>query len=188
MKWRLIELETHDAQTNMAVDQAVYEQVALGNQPPTIRFYKWLPSAVSIGAYQSHKDIDLEACKHFNVQYVRRMTGGRAVFHDKKDLTYSVIAPIRVFGYSIKNAYSKICLLVMNALSDMGIDSEIKNKNDIVVGGRKISGNAAKAMEEGIYLQHGTIVYDLDMGVMPKILKVEPELIKKKVTLFKLNL
>lgn len=182
MKWRLIELEAYDAAMNMAVDQAIYESVAMERQLPTIRFYKWLPSSVSIGVYQSHDDIGLEACRDSGIQCVRRMTGGRAVFHDKRDLTYSVIAPIRSFNYSIDSAYMEICSWIISALDEIGIKSMIKDKNNIVVDGRKISGNAAKAMEHGIYLQHGTVIYGIDHDVMPKALKVEPELVKERVT------
>ena len=88
MKWRLIEQEAYDAAANMAIDQAICESVALEKELPTIRFYKWLPSSVSIGAYQNHSDIDLAACKKFGIGCVRRMTGGRAVFHDKNNFTY----------------------------------------------------------------------------------------------------
>jgi len=109
MNWRLIEQKPYSAAMNMAIEHAVYESVANEREQPTIRFYKWLSSSVSIGAYQDYKDINLEACKKHSISVVRRMTGGRAVFHDKNDFTYSVIAPIRIFGYRIDNAYRQIC-------------------------------------------------------------------------------
>jgi len=182
MKWRLIEQSAYPAAMNMAIDHAVYESVANEREHPTIRFYRWKNSSVSIGAYQNPKEINLDACKKHNIGIVRRMTGGRAVFHDKIDFTYSVIAPIRVFGYSIENAYKEICSWIINALSDLGINAALENKNDIVVNGKKISGNAAKLMNKGIYLQHGTLVYDIDFDVMPQALNVSEDLIKERVT------
>ena len=182
MKWRLIEQESYPAAMNMAVDHAVYESVANGRELPTIRFYKWADSSVSLGAYQNPKEINLDACKKRNIGIVRRMTGGRAVFHDKADFTYSVIAPIRVFNYSIENAYRQICSWIINALSELGINAAIENKNDIIAGNKKISGNAAKTMDKGIYLQHGTLIYDIDFDVMPKILNISQDLVKEKVT------
>ncbi|MBI2541414.1 lipoate--protein ligase family protein [Candidatus Woesearchaeota archaeon] len=182
MKWRLIEQETYSAAMNMAIDHAIYESVANGRELPTIRFYRWKGNSVSIGAYQNPNEINIAACKKLNVPIVRRMTGGRAVFHDKADFTYSVIAPIRAFNYSIENAYRQICCWIVNALSDLGIDSSLENKNDIVVNGKKISGNAAKLMNNGVYLQHGTLIYDIDFEVMPKILNISEELVKEKVT------
>ena len=98
MKWRFIEEEAYSAPMNMAIDHAIYESVANGRELPTIRFYNWENDSVSIGAYQNPKEINLEACKKHNVDVVRRMTGGRAVFHDKADFTYSVIATIKAFN------------------------------------------------------------------------------------------
>jgi len=181
MKWRLIEQEAYPAAMNMAIDHAVYESVVNEREQPTIRFYKWKNSSVSIGAYQNPKEINLNACKKHSIGIVRRMTGGRAVFHDKDDFTYSVIAPIRAFNYSIENAYREICLWIINALNDFGIKATLENKNDIVVNGKKISGNAAKAMEKGIYLQHGTLVYDVDFDVMPQVLNITQDLAKEKI-------
>ncbi|MBI4143522.1 lipoate--protein ligase family protein [Candidatus Woesearchaeota archaeon] len=182
MNWRLIEQETYSAAMNMAIDHAIYESVANGRESPTIRFYKWLPSSVSIGAYQNSKEINLEACKKHNIGIVRRMTGGRAVFHDKMDFTYSVIAPIRVFNYSIENAYRQICSWIINSLGELGIKASLENKNDIMVDGKKISGNAAKAMDKGVYLQHGTLIYDIDMEMMPTALNISKEVVNEKVT------
>ena len=181
MKWRLIEQETYPAAMNMAIDHAVYESVANERENPTIRFYKWLNSSVSIGAYQNPKEINMDACKKHNIGIVRRMTGGRAVFHDKADFTYSVIAPIRAFNYSIENAYRQICSCIVNALSELGINAALENKNDIIVDGKKISGNASKAMEKGIYLQHGTLIYDVNFDVMPQVLNISQDLVKEKI-------
>ena len=182
MKWRLIEQASYSAAMNMAVDNAIYESVANGRENPTIRFYKWDKSSVSIGAYQNPKEINIDFCKKHKIDVVRRMTGGRAVYHDKDDFTYSVIAPIRVFGYSIEHAYREICSSIIKTLSDLGIKSALENKNDIIVNGKKISGNASKAMEKGVYLQHGTLIYGIDFEVMPEVLNISEDLIKEKVT------
>ncbi len=167
---------------NMAIDHAVYESVANGRENPAIRFYKWKNNSVSIGAYQNPKEINLEFCNKNRIEAVRRITGGRAVFHDKADFTYSVIAPIRVFGYSIKNAYEEICSCIINALKELDIKSALENKNDIIVDGKKISGNAAKTMDKGVYLQHGTLIYDIDFEIMPVALNISKDLIKERVT------
>ena len=181
MEWRLIEQDTYSAAMNMAIEHAVYESVAKARELPTIRFYKWINDSVSLGAFQHPWDINIDACKKYKVDIVRRMTGGRAVFHDKSDFTYSVIAPIKFFNYSIAGAYSQICSWIINALDELIINSKIENKNDIVVDGKKISGNAAKSMGNGIYLQHGTLVYDINFSIMPKVLNISEELAKSKI-------
>lgn len=182
MIWRLIEHEPYSAAMNMAIDHAVYESVANEREKPTIRFYGWSSPSVSIGAYQNAKEISLDLCKENNIDVVRRMTGGRAVFHDKADFTYSVVAPIRIFRYSLENAYKEICSCIINALQEIGINASLENKNDIMVDGKKISGNASKVMDKGIYLQHGTLIYDIDFEVMPKVLNISQETVQEKVT------
>jgi lipoate-protein ligase A len=182
MKWRLIEQEAYSAAMNMAIDHAIYESVANERELPTIRFYKWMPSSISIGAHQNPKEINLQGCKKHNIGLVRRVTGGRAVFHDKADFTYSVIAPIRIFSYSIENAYRQICSWIINALDEFDINATLESKNDIMIKGKKISGNAAKLMDKGIYLQHGTLIYDTDLKIMPMTLNISQELVKEKVT------
>ena len=93
--WRIIGLETREAFLNMALDEVCSEAVAARESLPTIRFYRWQPSAVSIGYFQSLEDeVAVDKCKEAGVDVVRRRTGGGAVFHDYEgEITYSVIAP-----------------------------------------------------------------------------------------------
>ena len=172
MKWRLVEINEHSAAMNMAIDHAIYESVANKRENPTIRFYRWKDNSVSIGAYQNHRELNLEFCRKSGIDVVRRMTGGRAVFHDKNDFTYSVTAPLKFFNFSITKAYNDICYCIIDALNSLGIRAELRNRNDIVVKGKKISGNAAKMLDKGVYMQHGTIVYDINPELNSKIMNV----------------
>ena len=182
MKWRLIEEEAYSASMNMAIDHAIFESVANGRENPTIRFYKWKNNSVSLGAYQNPKEINIDFCGKNNIEIVRRMTGGRAVFHSKNDFTYSVIAHIRIFDYKLYNAYAQICSCIINALEELGMNAALENKNDIIVNEKKISGNASKLMDKGIHLQHGTLVYDIDNKLMPLALNIEKDSVREKAT------
>ena len=123
MRWRFVELEARDACSNMAIDQAVMEGVAERLSEPTIRFYRWLPSAVSIGRFQSMKEeVDIGKCAELGISCVRRITGGGAVYHDYDgEITYSVIAPERCFPKGIRESYALICGWVVSGLSNIGI-------------------------------------------------------------------
>ncbi|MEW6070324.1 MAG: lipoate--protein ligase family protein, partial [Candidatus Thermoplasmatota archaeon] len=75
--WRLLLTGYKDAFTNMAIDEAILQLVAKGKSENTIRFFSWLPSAVSIGYFQSiNEKVDLESCRKNKVDVVRRITGG----------------------------------------------------------------------------------------------------------------
>jgi len=192
--WRLVELETHDAFMNMAIDEAVAEKVAENEVPATIRFYRWQPSAVSIGYFQSlHDEIAVGKCIAAGVDYVRRRTGGGAVFHDYEgEITYSIIAPENYFPKGIIDSYHSICGLIMDGLHRLGIMTSFKPINDVVladgvcdangidVGGRKISGNA-QTRRGGVLLQHGTILFKVDVPKMFSLLKVGQEKIADKL-------
>lgn len=182
MKWRIVPLETHGAAMNMAIDESVAEHIATGGSPPTIRFYRWKPSAVSIGCFQSMQDeVDLRTCKELGVDVVRRRTGGGAVYHDYDgEITYSVIAPEGLLPKDITASYKVICGWIVDALSLLGIQSGFRPVNDIVAGERKISGNA-QTRRGGILLQHGTILYCLDVRKMFSLLKVGADKISDKM-------
>ena len=183
-KWRLIELEANDAFMNMAIDEAISHAVAKGLSLPTIRFYTWKPSAVSIGCFQGMNDeINVARCRELGVDFIRRRTGGGAVYHDEKgEITYSVIAPEKIMPKGITESYHLICGWIVDSLKRMGIDSEFKPINDVVVSGngKKISGNA-QTRRDGVLLQHGTILFDVDIDKMFSLLKVGQEKIADKM-------
>jgi len=192
--WRIIGMETHDAFMNMALDEACSEAVAARESLPTIRFYRWQPSAVSIGYFQSLEDeVAVDKCKAAGVDVVRRRTGGGAVFHDYEgEITYSVIAPEKMFPRGITESYHQICGWILGSLKLLNVRAEFKPINDIIlaagelssggenVAGKKISGNA-QTRRGGILLQHGTILYTVDVRKMFSLLKVGQEKIADKM-------
>ncbi len=191
--WRVIGLEQHDACMNMALDEACLEAVARRDVLPTIRFYRWLPSAVSLGFFQSmESEVNIENCAEAGVDMIRRRTGGGAVYHDYEgEITYSVIGQVQLFPRGIMESYHEICGWIVDSLNRLGIKSEFKPMNDIVlspdsvgkdgepVGGKKISGSA-QTRRDGVLLQHGTILYGIDTKKMFSLLKVGSEKISDK--------
>ena len=143
---RFIDLETHSAFQNMAIDEAVMQAIRDEIAPPTLRLYRWRPSAVSIGTFQGMKEeVDLDYCKKNGIDYIRRITGGGAVYHDYEgEITYSIILPKdhSLAKQDILESYKLLCGGIVEALNIMNIDAEFKPINDIVASGKKISGNA----------------------------------------------
>ncbi len=181
MSWRLLPRGTFDAYTNMAIDQVLQEQVADGADP-VIRLYRWQPSAVSIGYFQRmHEEVDVDTCEAEGIDYVRRRTGGGAVYHDYEgELTYSVIAPETRLPSDVVESYEEICGWLIDALDRLGIDASFAPINDVEVDGRKLSGNA-QTRRDGVLLQHGTVLYDLNPETMFSALQVDAEKISDKM-------
>lgn len=169
--WRLLPFTAEEAAVNMAIDEAVAEAVGRGASRPTIRFYSWSPGAVTLGCFQSTDEVDVDACAQHGIDIVRRRTGGGAVYHDPEgEITYSVIAPERMFGHDIPSSYRQVCGYVIDALQLLGIGSRFRPVNDIVVGGRKISGSA-QTRRGGVFLQHGTLLLSIDAQRMSSLLR-----------------
>lgn len=181
-EWRFLITEDNTAAFNMAIDKAVMIANSEGKVPPTVRFYTWKPPAISIGYFQRLADeVDLDQCKKLGVDYVRRITGGGAVFHDK-ELTYSIVIPEshQDIPKNIMASYKRICGAVIKGLKYLGIDSNYVPINDIITDGKKISGNAQTRKLKTI-LQHGTILIDVDVDKMFSLLKVPDEKIRDKL-------
>ncbi|MGI0141547.1 MAG: lipoate--protein ligase family protein [Candidatus Micrarchaeales archaeon] len=182
MKWRVIPLQTNDAYFNMAADEAIGDAISEKRSPPTIRFYKWKPGAVSIGHFQSmNEEVNIGKCDLLGIDYIRRKTGGGAVYHDENgEITYSVIAPEGLFPKGIIESYKVICGWIIEGLANLNIKAQFAPINDILVDGKKISGNA-QTRRNGILLQHGTILYDLKIETMFSLLKISNEKISDKM-------
>ncbi|MFX0068562.1 MAG: biotin/lipoate A/B protein ligase family protein [Promethearchaeota archaeon] len=183
-EWRLIDLEVLSGPMTMAIDEAILRLATLGESPPTLRLYRWNPSAVSIGYFQSiHEEVDLEICKKLEVDVVRRITGGGAVYHDYDgEITYSIIVKEDnpKIPTDIMESYELLCQGIVGGLKNLGMNAEFKPINDIIVNGRKISGNA-QTRRQNVLLQHGTILVDFDPGAMFKVLKVSEAKISDKL-------
>lgn len=174
--------ETHSGAMNMALDEACLFSIAQGESPATIRFYRWNPGCVSLGYFQNRaREVDDNRCHTFGVDIVRRQTGGGAVYHDPEgEITYSVLAPERFFPADIIASYREICGWIIQALAVLGVKAEFAPINDILVGGQKISGNA-QTRRQGVLLQHGTLLYGVDIAKMFSLLKVPDEKIRDKM-------
>ena len=177
--WRILKLETHDAFMNMAIDEAILRNRVAGSVPNTLRFYRWKPSAVSIGRFQKlENEVILENCRKLGVDVVRRVSGGGTVFHDETgEVTYSVTAPAQDMGTNdVAEVYGKIYAAISEALRMVGIASDyspgdVKNCPNLTVKGKKISGSA-QANKRGVVLQHGTLLMDVDLPKMFTMLRV----------------
>ncbi|MEM5871325.1 MAG: biotin/lipoate A/B protein ligase family protein [Candidatus Aenigmatarchaeota archaeon] len=179
-KWRLIKtIETNGAM-QMAIDEAILIARTKNIVPNTLRFFKWKPPCITIGFFQSlEKEVDVKEARKMGVDVVRRYTGGGAVFHDK-ELTYSFVVSEKLVGKDVIKSYKKICNAIVEGLKLIGINSQFRPINDIVVNEKKISGNA-QTRKEGFVLQHGTILIDVDVKKMFSLLKVPDEKIKDKM-------
>lgn len=193
--WRLIiEVTPRSGAANMALDQAMAMACAAGESPPTLRFYRWQPPAVSLGRHQPVADLDEAAVAAHGYDIVRRTTGGRAILHID-ELTYSVAAAAtepRVAG-GVMDAYLRLSNALVAGLQKVGVAAdkagadvrvgpdvsaacfEVPSAYEITVQGRKLMGSAQSRRAKYV-LQHGSLPLQGDITRLIDVLVLEDDL------------
>lgn len=198
--WRLIIDESpRSGPSNMAIDQAIAEACAAGDSPPTLRFYRWEPPAISIGRHQDSAEIDHEQVAELGYEIVRRSTGGRAILHID-ELTYSIAASKDhpIMGGGVMDSYLRISNALLAGLNNLNINVdkagadvragkdvsaacfEVPSAYEITVNGRKLMGSA-QSRRAGYVLQHGTLPLTGDVTRLVPLLTL-PESEKEALT------
>ncbi len=167
------------AARQMAIDESILRCYDEGLSEPTVRFYTFQPSAITVGYSQDIDDvIHTERCDELGIPYVRRITGGGTVYHDMEgEITYSVTTD-KMEG-DIEESFYSLLEPIIDLLKDLGMETQFKPYNDILVSGKKVSGSAQRRGEKGM-LQHGTLMYSTDLKTLADILKLDEEKMKKK--------
>jgi len=164
----------------MGSDEAMATAIGQGQAPPTLRFYGWEPSCISIGYFQSlTREVDTQKAEELGIDVVRRYTGGGAVFHEY-EITYALAAPLTFFPGDVLSSYHRILAGQILALKALGITATFSGLNDLTTDGRKISGSA-QTRRGGVLLQHGTLLLRVDAPRMFSLLLIPDEKIRDKM-------
>jgi lipoate-protein ligase A len=193
--WRLLPYRKDSGAENMAIDEALFRKAIGEKSPPTLRFYGWQRPTVSLGRFQDvRREIDLEACRHLDMDVIRRPTGGKAVLHEQ-ELTYAVVAAdgSPPFPADILGTYRLISACIARGLATAGITAKMKaegraqpegttpaacfahpSQYELLVEGRKICGSA-QMRSQGAFLQHGSLLMTFDPRRTVAVLPPHPD-------------
>jgi lipoate-protein ligase A len=180
-QWRLLDTGVSNAAVNMATDEAVLTARSEGLVPSTLRFLQFSPPAALVGVYQRvEEELRAEYCREQGVEINRRLTGGGAIYFDETQLGWEVVGSSGdVGGLPSADLFERLCAPVVAALRALGLDARFRPRNDIEVGGRKISGTGGTA-EGDAFLFQGTLLTDFDVDTMLRVLRVPVEKLKRK--------
>ena len=154
----------NDPAFNLALEEIMTAQA----DSPFVMLWRNRP-AVIIGRNQNaYAELDSAYAREHGIAVVRRMTGGGAVYHDLGNLNYSF------FSYEADSGgryadFAPSAEPVVTVLRSLGADAAFSGRNDILVGGRKVSGSA-KRVHDGRILFHGTLLFDVDRETMAAVL------------------
>lgn len=159
---------------NLALEEYVLKQL----NPEQDYFLLWqnAPSII-VGKHQNTlEEINTEFVKENNINVVRRISGGGAVYHDLGNLNFTFIRK----GIEREAIDFKTFILpIVKALAELGVKAELSGRNDITINGRKFSGNA-QHLSGNKFLHHGTLLFATDLNRLQKALNVDREKIESK--------
>jgi lipoate-protein ligase A len=163
-----------DARINLALEEYVFRHKPVDDD--VLLFYVNAP-AIIVGRNQNTiEEINPEVVASRGIHVVRRVSGGGAVYHDLGNLNFSFMTP-HVSGRF--NRYETFTKPVIDTLKDLGVPAELGGRNDILAGGRKISGNAQFARPDRMF-SHGTLLFDSNLDEVTAALNPKPGKVESK--------
>ena len=163
----IIDSPSHNAFFNIAAEEYLLTRFPVED---LFLLYVNAPSII-IGKFQNTlAEINLDYIQEKGIKVVRRMSGGGAVYHDLGNLNFSFHTLLADHDFGDFSQFTKPVLTLLNRL---GVPAVLEGRNDLLVEGKKFSGNA-KLARKGKMIQHGTLLLDSEMEVLGEALKANP--------------
>ncbi len=123
-------------------------------------FFMWqVEPSVIFGRNQLiENEVNLPYCQENNIGIYRRKSGGGCVYADKSNIMMAYITD----DMNVRFTFDRYLHQMAFVLRKLGVKAEVSGRNDILVEGRKISGNAFYHIP-GKSVVHGTMLFNTDM-------------------------
>ena len=145
--------------------------------PPADYFFMWqVQPTVIFGRNQLiDAEVDTGYCRANGIEMYRRKSGGGCVYADKSNIMFSYITP----DANVNFTFNRYMLMVEHVLHKLGLDARTTGRNDILIDGKKVSGNAFYHLPNRSIV-HGTMLYDTDLEKMVRSTTPSDEKLKSK--------
>ena len=122
-------------------------------------FFLWqVEPTVIFGRNQlMEAEVNVDYCRANGIRIFRRKSGGGCVYSDKGNLMLSYVTKGENVGFVFDRYLRRVALTLRRA----GINASVSGRNDILVDGKKVSGNAFFKLP-GKCIVPGTLLYDTD--------------------------
>ena len=171
---KYIESNSTDPYFNLALEEYVFDKLPKDES----YFMLWQnANTIVIGKYQNAmQEINQKVVDERGIKVARRLSGGGAVYHDMGNLNFTFIVDQKdVDGLNFKI----FVVPIVETLKGFGVEAEFTGRNDIVIDGRKISGNSQYVKRNRV-MHHGCIMLDSDLEKVADALKVREAKFKSK--------
>ncbi len=169
---KYIENNSTDPHYNLAFEEYIFKNL---DKEDFVLLWRNGPSIIVGKNQNTIEEINMDYVKDNNINVVRRVTGGGAVYHDLGNLNFSFITKSQSNLIDFKT-YN---IPIVRALEKLGVDCELSGRNDIVIDGKKFSGIAQSIIKERV-LNHGTLLFDSKLDILSKALNVKRDKIESK--------
>lgn len=161
-----------DSPSNNAYFNIALEEFLLYKYPTEDIFLLYVNApSIIVGKFQNTlAEINLDYVKENKINVVRRMSGGGTVYHDLGNLNFSFHTLLE--GNDFMD-FSQFTAPVLKLLHKLNVPAELQGRNDLLIEGKKFSGNA-KLAKKGKMIQHGTILFNSEMSILDDALKINP--------------
>lgn len=169
-----INTKTNDPKLNTAIEFYAFNELAKKDDV----FMLWINKpCIVVGKNQNTtEEINQKYCDDNNIDIVRRVSGGGAVYHDLNNLNYTIISNDKNGEAFDFKSFSKP---VLDALDSLGVKANFTGRNDLEIDERKFCGNA-QYVKSGRIMHHGCLMFDVDTSVLAEALKVSKDKIESK--------
>ncbi len=166
----------NDPKINLAIEEFAVRNLDISND--YLFIYSNSPSVI-IGKNQNpFEEINLSYINSHNIEMVRRISGGGAVYHELGNLNFCFITESTKDNF---NNYTNFLKPIKSFLNNLGVPAKINQRNDIVIEKNKISGNAQFTSRKRM-LSHGTLLFDADLKKVSEALNAKVHSIESKST------
>ncbi len=175
-RWRLLDLGYREPLMAQTFYESVAEAVHRGESPNTLILLQPDSPYACLGYHKNlEQELDLDFLKEKGLPVIRRSQGGGATYLDSNQIFYQIVfKDSGVVSRDIERLFEKLLAVTVETYRRLGVPAEYKPVNNVVVDGRKISGNGAGRHESATILV-GNIIIDLDYDLMARVLKVPDE-------------
>jgi lipoate-protein ligase A len=161
--------KTTDPQWNLAAEEYLFKNF----DKPVFRLWQ-NNNAIIIGQHQNAlAEVNIEFVRKHKIPVVRRLSGGGAVFHDLGNVNFTFIDN-RISNEESSEMFARFTRPIIEALNNIGVNAVLEGRNDLLIDGKKFSGNAIAIYKERV-LQHGTLLFSASMQNLSEALAGRPE-------------